>query len=102
MSETHEHLEKAEHAAHGADPFTIRVAMTMAIIAAILAAVSLIGHRKHNDALQSQGNANRFYTEAARRYFEQHGRGAVADSKGLIRLPQGVFDRAGRIVTFFG
>ncbi len=50
---------------------------------------------------QRYGNI-RFYTEAARRYFEQHGRGAVADSKGLIRLPQGVFDRAGRIVTFFG
>jgi hypothetical protein len=65
MSETHEHLEHAEHAAHGADPFTIRVAMTMAIIAAILAAISLIGHRKHNEALQSQGDANRFYTEAA-------------------------------------
>jgi hypothetical protein len=44
----------------------------------------------------------RLYTEAAKRYFEQHGRSAVADPKGLIRLPMGVFDRVGRIVTFFG
>jgi Domain of unknown function (DUF4337) len=65
MSETHEHLEQAEHAGHGADPFTVRVAMTMAIIAAILAAVSLIGHRKHNEALQKQGDSNRLLTESA-------------------------------------
>ncbi len=68
MSGTHEHLEHAEnagHGQHGTDPFTMRVAMTMAIIAAILAAVSLIGHRKHNEALQKQGDANRLHTEAA-------------------------------------
>lgn len=65
MSGTHEHLEHAGHGQHGTDPFTMRVAMTMAIIAAILAAVSLIGHRKHNEALQTQGDANRLHTEAA-------------------------------------
>jgi len=69
MSETHEHLEQAEHAGHGGghgiDPFTLRVAMTMAIIAAVLAAISLIGHRKHNEALQRQGDANRMRTESA-------------------------------------
>jgi hypothetical protein len=65
MSETHEHLEHAEHAAHGADPFTMRVAMSMAIIAAVLAAISLVGHRKHNEALQNQGDSNRLNTESA-------------------------------------
>ena|ERR1035438_1426473 len=44
----------------------------------------------------------RFYTEAAKRYFERHRLGAVADGKGLIRLPLGIFDRAGRIVSFYG
>ena len=62
MSETHEHLEQAEHAGHGADPFTLRVAMTMAIIAAVLAAIALVGHRKHNEALQRQGDVNRLLT----------------------------------------
>jgi hypothetical protein len=65
MSGTQEHLEQVEHAGHGADPFTMRVAMTMAIIAALLAAVSLIGHRKHNEALQKQGDANRIHTQSA-------------------------------------
>lgn len=44
----------------------------------------------------------RAYTEAAKRYFDQNKRGAAPDSTGLIRLPSGVFDRTGRIVTFFG
>jgi len=44
----------------------------------------------------------RMYTDAAKRYFEQHGRAAAPDAKGLIRLPLGTFDRAGRILTFFG
>jgi hypothetical protein len=43
----------------------MRVAMTMAIIAATLAAVSVTGHRKHNAVLQLQGDANRMLTEAA-------------------------------------
>jgi len=71
MSDIQEHLEHAEHTAHGghgghgSDPFMGRVAMTMAIIAAVLAAVALIGHRKHNAVLQLQGDANRLLTESA-------------------------------------
>ncbi len=42
------------------------------------------------------------YTMAARHYFEQHGQATIADQKGMIRLPMGVFDQKGRIVTFFG
>jgi len=44
MSEIHETLEQAEHVGHGgghSDPMMMRVAMTMAIIAATLAAVSV-------------------------------------------------------------
>jgi hypothetical protein len=44
----------------------------------------------------------RVYTEAAKRYFELHGNGMAPGQNGLIRLPKGVFDREGRIVTFFG
>jgi hypothetical protein len=65
MSETHEHLEHAEHARHAAlDPFSSRVAMTMAIIAALLAAVTLLSHRAHGETLQLQGEANRLFTDA--------------------------------------
>ena len=44
--------EEAEHAAHHAqDPFDKRVAMSMVVIAAILAMVKVLGHRTHNDTL---------------------------------------------------
>ena len=44
--------EEAEHAAHHAqDPFDKRVAMSMVVIAAILAMVKVMGHRTHNDTL---------------------------------------------------
>ena len=53
MSEgTEHHLEEAEHAQHAAHhPFDKRVAMTMAIVAAALAAVTLLSHRAHADFL---------------------------------------------------
>jgi hypothetical protein len=66
MANTHEHLEHAEHAEHHAhDPFDRRVAVTMAIVAACLAGISMVGHRTHNQVLQLQGDANRVRTEAA-------------------------------------
>jgi Domain of unknown function (DUF4337) len=52
VSEAHEHLEHAEHAEHAAhSTFDRKVAVTVAIIAAVLAGVAMFGHRKHNDTL---------------------------------------------------
>jgi hypothetical protein len=51
-----EHIEHHEHAAH--HPFDKRVAMTMAIVAAGLAAVTLASHRAHNETLQLQIEAS--------------------------------------------
>jgi hypothetical protein len=53
VSEAHEHLEQAEHAQHAAHSsgFDRKVAVTVAIIAAVLAGVAMLGHRKHNDTL---------------------------------------------------
>lgn len=66
MANTHEHLEHAEHGAHHAqDPFDRRVAVSVAIVAAVLAGIAMLGHRKHNDVLQLQGDANRLTTEAS-------------------------------------
>jgi hypothetical protein len=66
MANTHEHLEHAEHAEHHAsDPFNQRVAVSMAIVAAVLAGISMVGHRTHNKVLQLQGDANRYGTQAA-------------------------------------
>jgi hypothetical protein len=56
--------EEAEHAAHhAADPFDRRVAMSMVVIAAILAAVRVLGHRTHNETLQYQIQANVAHTQ---------------------------------------
>jgi hypothetical protein len=66
MANTHEHLEHAEHGSHHAhDPFDRRVAVSVAVVAAVLAGISMLGHRKHNEVLQLQGEANRLQTEAS-------------------------------------
>jgi hypothetical protein len=52
MSDTEHHLEEAEHSQHFKhDPFNRRVALTMAIIAATLACVTLASHRAHNERM---------------------------------------------------
>jgi hypothetical protein len=62
MSHGHAH-EEAEHAQHAThDPFDKRVALTMVIIAAALAAVKVMGHRTHNDTLGYQIQAGVHHT----------------------------------------
>jgi hypothetical protein len=51
-----EHAEQAQHAAH--DPFVRHVAMTMAIVAAILACVTLLSHREHTATLAFKNDAS--------------------------------------------
>ena len=56
--------EEAEHAAHHAiDPFDKRVAMSMVVIAALLAGVKVLGHRTHTDTLSYQIEANVHHTK---------------------------------------
>ena len=61
-----EHVEHAQHAAHS--PFDRRVAMTMAIVAAVLAAVTLLSHREHNATISHQIESNIKSTEAANQW----------------------------------
>jgi hypothetical protein len=59
MSTTETHLEHAEHAHHaGHDPFNRRVAVTMAMVAAMLACVTLLSHRAHTETLRYQSLAS--------------------------------------------
>jgi len=63
---TESHLEHAEHTRHAAhDPFDRRVAMTMAIIAAALALVTMLSHRTHTETLRLQAVANVHHTQAS-------------------------------------
>lgn len=64
-----QHIEHAEHAQHAAhNPFDRRVTLSIAIVAAILAAVSMIGHRAHNKTLLYQGEAIQFLNEASNKW----------------------------------
>src|SRR5438309_9628107 len=63
-SENLEHIEHNQHAAH-ASHFDRRVAVSMAIIAALLATVTLLSHRAHNATLRFQSEANIFQTKAS-------------------------------------
>ena len=100
MANTHEHLEHAEHAAHhGHDPFDKRVAVTMAIVAACLAGISMIGHRTHNLVLQLQGKANSLRIEAAAAEVEKSNLFAWYQSK---RNRQSQYETAAGLATFLG
>jgi hypothetical protein len=63
------HLEEAEHAQHARhDPFDRRVALSMAILAAALASVTLLGHRSHGETLQNQIYANDKITDESNKW----------------------------------
>jgi Domain of unknown function (DUF4337) len=65
MSHGPEHqIEHAEHAAHAVhDDFNRKVTISIAGIAALLACVTMLGHRAHNETLQLQNEAGRMATE---------------------------------------
>jgi len=58
-----EHVEHQQHAAHS--PFDRKVAMTMAIVAALLAADTLLSHRSHNETLRLQAEAGIVQSKAS-------------------------------------
>jgi hypothetical protein len=63
---TEQHLEHAEHAQHAPlDSFGRQVAVTMAIIAAVLAGVSMLSHRGHNETLRLETEASINHTKAS-------------------------------------
>src|SRR5262249_42192359 len=65
MKSTHEELEHIEHTKHAAhDPFDRNVALTVAIVAAVLACVTMMSHRSHNETLRLQAEGNSLRTES--------------------------------------
>jgi hypothetical protein len=66
MSHGPEHqIEHAEHASHAAhNHFDRRVTISIAIVAAVLACVTMLGHRSHNETLRLQGEALTLQTDA--------------------------------------
>ncbi len=91
---TEEHLEHAEHAQHAdhsaQDPFFRRVAMTMAIVAAVLACVTMLSHREHTETLRLQNEATIRHTRASDQwsYFQaKKNREYFYDVSGFILEP---------------
>ena len=62
ISELHEHAEEAHH-----DPGLAPVTITMAILAVLVAAVSLLGHRAHTEELLNQSRASDHWRSTRRR-----------------------------------
>jgi hypothetical protein len=59
------HIEHAEHASHAAhNPFEKSIILSIAIIAAVLAAVTMLSHRAHVATLQLHAEATRLQAEA--------------------------------------
>ncbi len=71
------HIEHAEHAVHAShDRFDKQVTMSIAIIAAVLACVTMLGHRAHNDTLRLQGEALKHQLQAGIKYSDAANRWA--------------------------
>ncbi len=63
------HMEHAEHAQHAAhSPFDRGVAMSIAIMAAALAGVTLLSHRGHTEVLRLANEANIYHTKKSDQY----------------------------------
>jgi len=67
VHELHEHAEEAHH-----DPGLVPVTVTMAILAVLVAAVSLLGHRAHTEELLNQSRASDHWAEYQAKNIRRH------------------------------
>jgi hypothetical protein len=82
-----QHIEHAEHAAHAAhDNFNKQVTMSIAIVAAVLACVTMLGHRAHNETLLKQGEALALQTIASKQSTDTANKWAYYQSKNIFNL----------------
>ena len=88
MSHGPEHqIEHAEHAVHAAgDAFNRQVTMSIAIVAAVLACVTMLGHRAHNDTLRLQGEALELQTKASIKSTQTANKWAYYQGKNTFNL----------------
>jgi hypothetical protein len=70
LEEIHEMHERAEHASH--DPSLLPVTFTMAVLAVVLAATSLLGHRAHTEQLLFQNKATDAWAYYQAKDIRQH------------------------------
>src|SRR5437879_2401487 len=82
-----QHMEHAEHAVHAShDEFNKRVTMSIAIVAAVLACVTMLGHRAHNETLILQGEALDLTTKASIKSTEAADKWQYYQSKNSVNF----------------
>src|ERR1035441_9631002 len=70
IDEIHEMQEHAEHSAH--DPSLLPVTFTMAVLAVVLAATTLLGHRAHTEEILLQSKATDQWAYYQAKNIRQH------------------------------
>src|SRR5204863_9491708 len=81
------HIEHAEHAAHAShDEFNKRVTISIAMVAAVLACVTMLSHRSHNEVLRLQGEALQQQTLASIQSTKAANKWAYYQTKNLFHL----------------
>lgn len=81
--ETEELMKEVEEAESRLSPFDRHVAMTIAIVAAVLAAVTMYSHRAHSQTLSWQEQANSMRTEASIYHTRASDRWAYFQAKNI-------------------
>jgi hypothetical protein len=86
-----QHMEHAEHAQHAAhNPFDRKVTVTIAVVAAMLAAVTTVGHRAHNDNLRLNSEMADQYAYYQAKKNRQVMYEAFVDTVSLLPLKDGL------------
>ena len=80
--EIHEMHENAERAHE--DPSLVPVTVTMAILAVLVAAIALLGHRAHTEELLNQTRATDTWAEYQAKSIREHGYDEFLDVLGLV------------------
>jgi hypothetical protein len=96
MSQAEELHEHAEHAAHSNEPFNKRVAASMAIIAAILALVSVLGHMSTTEELLMETKASDAWAEYQAKSIRRYQSDATRDLLQALNKPGTAAEYAGR------
>lgn len=81
----HEAVELHEgHGEHASDPLTIRVSVTIAILAVLVAAITLLGHRATTEELLLQAQATDQWAYYQAKNIRQHEMQGYADLLGAL------------------
>jgi len=86
------------HHEHGDNPFLVSVSVTISVLAVLVAAVTLLGHRAHTEELLLQAQATDQWAYYQAKNIRLHEMQSVADMLGAL-APEVVGRRAGAEVA---